>query len=83
VREGVNAVETWPALSDLAAPAHEESLDLARVRALWRGNSSDEMGTLAVIGTAAIALWTLGRADNPEAAHALAATLWQNRDTSC
>ncbi len=80
---GHSGTEIWPAMSDLPTPAQEETLDLRRVRALWRGEASDTMGELAVIGTLAIALWTLGRVPSAEAAHAQAQTIWHGRNRLC
>lgn len=81
-RDGEGGSDTWPALTAEPPPAHDEVLNVSRMRTLWRGEASDEAGRLAVIGTAAIALWTLGRADTPDAAHTAAEALWANRDTS-
>lgn len=68
----------WPAL--LANPRREKaSLDLPSLAALWRGQQDDVAGEAAVIGTAAIALFTLGDAATPEAAERLARELWRAR----
>lgn len=72
--------ETWPALHDGAPYAwREEPLDPARVVALWRGTWQAAVPEAAVVGTTAIALHLLGKADGPEAADRLARELWQKR----
>ncbi|MCW8827862.1 MAG: hypothetical protein OQK94_02270 [Gammaproteobacteria bacterium] len=48
--------------------------------AVWRGENSDEYGEAAVIGTVAIALYTMGKAENREEAEAQARTMWAVRD---
>ena len=68
----------WPALLD--NPRREKAvLDLSALGALWRGELDDVAGEAAVIGTAAIALLTLGDAPTPDAAEALARKLWRAR----
>lgn len=81
VHEGVAGEEDWPRLSE-RRHLKDESMDPARLRALWRGEIEDAYGTLAAIGTAAIALRLLGRAPDPEAADRLARELWETRDRS-
>lgn len=70
--------EVWPAMF---AERHlkEEDLDLSRWRAVWRGETH-EYGEAAVIGTLAIALQALGKTENREAAEALAARWWSDRN---
>lgn len=78
VVDGVATETEWPALF---ATRHlkDESMDLARLAAVWTGEAQDEYGEAAVIGTAAIALHTLGEADTPAAAEDLARALWRSR----
>ncbi|KJZ19658.1 glycosyl transferase family protein [Loktanella sp. S4079] len=47
--------------------------------ALWSGQQSDPFAEATVIGTAGIALWTMGAAQTVEQADAMAATLWEER----
>ena len=69
----------WPAL--LPSPRRETtSLDLTSLAALWRGQQDDAAGEASVIGTTAIALYTLGDAATPAAAEQLARELWQARE---
>lgn len=80
VRGGRVSEEAWPAILDGAPYAwREEPLEPARVGALWRGTWQAAVPEAAVIGTAAIALHLLGKADGPEAADRLARELWQKR----
>ncbi|MEX8509436.1 MAG: hypothetical protein AB3X37_01560, partial [Leptothrix ochracea] len=54
-------------------------MSVQRLAALWRGESEEEYGLAAVLGTAAIALKAMGEADSIEAAQARATALWQHR----
>jgi anthranilate phosphoribosyltransferase len=47
--------------------------------ALWRGRGENSYGEAAVIGTAAAALLTLGRASDADTALALARDYWRRR----
>ena len=53
--------------------------DAAALPALWNGRREDTYGKAAVIGTAAAALLALGRANDPDAALALASDYWRRR----
>lgn len=76
---GGAVVETrWPPMS-VSREAADESMDIERLVALWRG-ASDEYGEGAVIGTVAIALKTMGVENDAEAALARARALWEARD---
>ena len=71
--------ETWPALFPRRHIKPDE-LDPKLLPALWRGEVEDEFAEATVIGTAAIALKLLGRADHVEHAQQLAHRYWQARD---
>jgi len=75
---GLAQETTAPALiNDRPLPdttAHPKAL-----AALWAGTLTDPVATATVTGTAALALMTLGRADDPEDALALAQSLWASR----
>ena len=73
--------EEWPALF---ASKHlkDESMDVSRLAKAWRGEIEDEYGRAAVLGTAAIALRALGRAQSIADAEAQAAKLWESRNVS-
>jgi len=72
--------EQWPALF---ARRHvkSENLDPEQLAQLWRGEISDEFAEATIIGTAAIALKHIGKADTQDQAHELATQYWQNRST--
>jgi len=78
VIDGQAAEAEWPALF---ASRHlkDETMDVQRLAAVWHGEASDEYGEAAVIGSAAVALWTLGEAATPAAADELARHLWASR----
>lgn len=80
-RHGVNSELQWPRLqgerqADVDKPSSEA------LRALWRGESSDDYGHKAVLGTAAIALLLCQRADSVDGAYHLAEQLWAARPTN-
>lgn len=81
VHQGLEHAEEWPAMF-AARHLKDESMDVRRLPALWRGEIVDEYGEAAVIGTAAIALRALGEADSIAAAEAQAAELWRRRPAS-
>ncbi len=65
---------------DIGASAPgEETMDLSRLAALWRGQDKDPYAEAVVVGTAAIALRLMGRAADPRAAEAEARRLWNAR----
>ena len=71
----------WPALQDGEGyPWRKEPLDVARLAALWAGDWGDPAPVDAVIGTTAMALQVLGRANCPDEAEASARDLWAKRD---
>ncbi|MEY3289547.1 MAG: hypothetical protein RLZZ419_1789 [Pseudomonadota bacterium] len=71
--------ENWPALF---ARRHVKSevLDPRQLAAIWQENIDDEFAQTTIIGTAAIALKLLGKADTQQQAHQLATDYWLNRD---
>ncbi len=81
VHDGVMSEETWPKMIE-GRQEQDEQLDIELLRGIWRGITSDEYGELAIIGTLAIVLRLLQRADNPQAALVLAEEYWQQRDKS-
>ena len=80
LHNGATSNETWPAIHQGKRLLKDESMDVTRLAALWRGDIDDEYGQAAVIGTTAIALKLLGRADSVEAAQGLAVEMWGLRD---
>jgi len=80
VVDGAAAEEVWPALVPGARFAwRDEPLDPGLVVALWRGERESAAAEAAVVGTAAVALKLLGRAETQEAAQDLAEDLWRGR----
>ncbi len=80
VHNGESGVELWPAL--FSGPRHlkDETMDVRRLAALWRGEIADEYGTAAVTGTAAIALKLLGKTSTFEDSQQLAHQWWEGRN---
>ncbi len=58
----------------------DKVLDPQKLARVWRGEEEDEYGHGAVIGTAAITLYTMGKADSHESALELARDWWDKRD---
>ena len=71
--------EEW---SPLFSKRHvkDKTLDVTRLAQVWRGDEVDEYGVGAIIGTAAITLYTMDKADSHAAALDLAQLWWENRD---
>jgi len=78
VHEGRLTEEEWPALFS-QRHVKDEDMDVRRLARVWRGDIEDEYGEAAVIGTAAIALQLMGKADTPAEALSLARSLWEKR----
>ncbi|MCK5188772.1 MAG: glycosyl transferase family protein [Methylococcales bacterium] len=72
--------EQWPALF---ARRHVKSdnLDPQQLAQLWQGEINDEFAEATIIGTAAIALKLIGKAETQEQAHELATQFWSDRST--
>lgn len=79
VHAGELSDEIWPALFE-RRHMKAESLEPQLLAQVWRGELDDEFGQATVIGTAAIALKLLGKADDQAQAEALAAQFWAARD---
>jgi len=79
VHNGEMIDETWPALfaNRHVRPSHLEPEQLAL---LWQGKMLDEFAEASVIGTAAVALKLLGKADDQAHAHSLATDFWLRRN---
>lgn len=70
--------ELWPAIF---ARRHlkPDTLDPQQLALLWQGKITDEFAEATVIGTTAIALKLIGKADNQQLAHQLAEEFWHKR----
>ena len=79
VHSGVISEEVWPKLTD-GRQEQPETLDIEHLRAVWRGEKHDEYGEFAVIGTLAIVLKLMGRAEDQTHAMSLARQAWTQRN---
>lgn len=83
VAPGSAGEEDWPALlPDIAHHWRDESLEPARVAALWAGEIALPAPEAAVTGTVAVALRLLGRAADQPAAQAMAEQMWRDRQST-
>ena len=74
--------EIWPAMLLETRQQFDQTMDLNRLKAVWRGEDQDEYAISAIIGTTALALDLLGRCDGQSDSLELAANLWTARDLS-
>ena len=81
VRQGELSDEIWQSMFS-KRHVKEAELDLAAFTAVWSGKKQHEYGEAAVVGTTAIALKLLGKADNQETATNIALDLWAQRNKS-
>ena len=79
--DGQPVTEDWPALIS-GTRAHEESLDLNRLKALWSGSESCEIASAVISGTISIALRAMGRAASIDEAEGMALAMWRDRTKS-
>lgn len=79
VHDGVLDEETWPKLIE-GRQDQPEDLNIEHLRNVWRDESNDEYGELAIIGTLAIALSLLNRTKNYDDAMRLAKDYWEGRN---
>lgn len=80
LRDGIELNETAPALVSVHRRASDptHSIDIADI---WLGAQVDPFSTDTIIGTAALALWTVGAAPDIKRATDMASDLWSNRWT--
>ncbi len=79
VHNGVLSDDNWPALFTRRHVKSEE-LDPRQLALIWQGKIEDEFAEASIIGTAAIALKLLGKADTQHQAHELATQYWLGRN---
>ena len=79
VHNGELSDELWGALFT-HRHVKSENLDPQQLALLWRGKIEDEVAQATIIGTVAVALKLLGKAETKEAAHELATHFWLNRN---
>ena len=79
VHEGEMRDETWP---PMFAKRHvrPNEMNVSDMVAVWNGELSDEYAEASVVGTVAISLYTMGRADSRESAEVLAWDMWNDRN---
>ncbi|NOY67203.1 MAG: glycosyl transferase family protein [Gammaproteobacteria bacterium] len=70
--------EEWPPMFP-KRHMRDDEMDTDRLIGLWNGTVTDEYGDAAVIGTIAITLKLMGRADSIKTAESLASEMWQTR----
>lgn len=79
VHDGVVGTEQWPAMFE-RRHLKDETMDVRRLGALWRGELDDEYGLAAVVGTAAVAIKLLNLSDSMDNAENHARRLWNERN---
>ncbi|MBF0219748.1 MAG: glycosyl transferase family protein [Gammaproteobacteria bacterium] len=79
VHQGEMSEEEWPAMFS-KRHTREDEMDVNQLKQIWRGEREDEYAEAAVIGTMAITLYMMGRADDRSSAEAMARTMWRARD---
>jgi hypothetical protein len=73
-------IETWPQLLSEGHAPPDEHMDISGLTALWQGEMDSDYAVASVTGTLAIALKSLGKADDMAAAQTLAEEMWAGRD---
>ncbi|MEE8056372.1 MAG: glycosyl transferase family protein [Pseudomonadales bacterium] len=81
VVDGVAAEEQWPKLLEGRQPRPDQ-LELNQLIEVWRGTSVDQYAENAIIGTMAIAIHLLKKAQTQQQAMELAVQWWHNRNRS-
>ncbi len=76
--DGQTGSEEWPALIDAVRPK-EETLDPARLKALWTGELVDEIAAATIAGTIAVVLRYSGRAGSVDEAEGMGLAMWRDR----
>ena len=79
LRHGEMSDEEWPIMLHENV-TKDESMDLRRLSSVWRGEENSPYATGAIVGTVAIVLRLMGRADSPEEAQSAAQSLWSARN---
>ena len=81
VHNGEMKDETWPPMFDKRHVRPEE-MNISDLIAVWNGDRDDEYAAASVVGTVAVTLYTMGRAESREAAETQALEMWNNRNKS-
>jgi len=72
--------EEWPAMFE-RRHVKEKELDAVNLISMWNGTNENEYAEGAIIGTTAIALRLMEKADTQDAALKLAEEMWKNRNS--
>ncbi len=80
VANGVAVEERWPPLMEEPRQLPDESMEVSRLLAVWRGEAEEPYAEAAITGTLAIALRAMGLAPDIKMAQSRAETLWRGRD---
>lgn len=75
-------IEEWPQMIDEGHAPPDQEMDITRLMKVWRGEDDDEYAREAIIGTMAVTLKTMGKADTMEGAQTLASAIWSGRNPS-
>jgi anthranilate phosphoribosyltransferase len=78
VHDGQLSDEIWPAMFE-RRHMKAESLDTLQLSQVWNNELNDEFAEKTILGTTAIALKLLGKAENQMQAQRLAEDYWRNR----
>lgn len=78
--DGVLETENWPRLAKDSRQEVDEELDISRLEAVWSGAINDDYANAAIVGTIAVALKSMQKADTVDVALKMADDMWQARD---
>jgi hypothetical protein len=78
IQNGTGYEVEWPMLNEARSDI-EDTFDLVHYLAVWRGEVPHEYGEQAVVGTLALALIALQKADGMDAAMQMAQGMWDGR----
>lgn len=73
-------VETWPALSQQPHQPANTEMDTGDLIRVWQGEMDDDYAVTSVVGTIAVTLRTMGKANSVEEAEMMARDVWEARD---
>ncbi|ROS00078.1 anthranilate phosphoribosyltransferase [Sinobacterium caligoides] len=79
VEDGELKEQQWPRMTAHRMPKLDE-LDISELTKVWRGESDNDYGHQAIIGTIALVLHQIGRSPDEDAATAMAEQYWSQRN---
>lgn len=82
LRDGEPVDQSAPPMMDATRRLADEEPKAEHLSAVWAGNHGDPFAKAIVTGTAALALWTVGRASTLDQAEILARRLWDERHSA-